>query len=276
MIDKNQLPYLLNLIDDDTDIVRTSILDELTKYGLSLEIDIKEYYSILSENSRLLIKPLLENNRREWFLSNWSKWEHESDDYNRLETAVNMISIYQLGMDRRSSLHYMLDKLAGEFLSSKHLNDECDLAYFLFEEKGLKGDKEDYYSPLNSNPVYAIEKKKGLPITLCIIYMLVGNRLGFKIEACNFPGHFMSKIRIDDETVLVDCFNEGRMLFENNIRKLAKDSADAVMDIVNMKTSTVSIINRVINNLINAYENQNDKINAEFFRSILELNLPEE
>lgn len=275
MIDKNQLPYLLNLIDDDTDIVRIRVLDELTKYGLSLEIDIKECYSILSENSRLLIKPLLENNRREWFLSNWSKWEHESDDYNRLETAVNMISIYQLGLDRRSSLRYLLDKLTGEFLSSKHLNDECDLAYFLFEEKGLKGDKEDYYSPLNSNPVYAIEKKKGLPITLCIIYMLVGNRLGFKIEGCNFPGHFMSKIRIDDETVLVDCFNEGRMMFENNIRKLAKDSAYAVMDIVNMKTSTVSIINRVINNLINAYENQNDKTNAEFFRSILESNLPE-
>ncbi|MFH1194225.1 MAG: transglutaminase-like domain-containing protein [bacterium] len=275
MIDKKQLPFLLNLIDDDTDEVRRKVFEELSRYGLSLEIDLKEYYSILSENSHAVIEPLIENNRREWLVSNWPKWKFENDEYTQLESAINIISVYQLGLDRRSSLRSQLDRLAEDFLSANYLNDEFDLSYFLFEEKGLKGDKDNYYDPLNSNPVYAIENKKGLPITLCIIYMLVGSRLDFKIEGCNFPGHFMSKIWVDNEMILVDCFNDGRMLFENNIRKIAKDSADAVMDIVNMNTSSALIIKRVINNLINAYENKKDKTNVDLFMSLFDSTFPE-
>lgn len=268
MTDKNKLPFLLNLIDDNTDEVRLNVLAELSNYGLSLERDILEFNSLLTSDSLYLLNPILESNRRKWFGENWNKLIISINSNKTLEEAMNLISVYQLGFNHGSSLTEELNKLAEEFSSFKFLNDECDLSYFLFEEKGLKGDKKNYYNPLNCNPLYCIMNKKGLPITLCIIYMLVGDRLNFKIEGCNFPGHFMAKIWIGNEVVLVDCFNEGRLLFENTVRNISKESAEAIMELTKMTTTAEMIIKRVINNLINSYENQNDNINADFFRNL--------
>jgi len=94
---------------------------------------------------------------------------------------------------------------------------------------------------------------------------LVGSRLGFSIKGCNYPGHFLAKVEFDNELIFVDCFSGGKVFFENDIKKLLKDSKLNLEKVINEDAAAEKIINRVINNLINSYSLINDQTNVNFF-----------
>ncbi len=83
---------------------------------------------------------------------------------------------------------------------------------FLFEEQGFCGDNEDYYNPLNSYLPAVLERKKGLPITLSMVYKIVAERLGLRAWGIGLPGHFMVGMEVDGQQMLIDPFAKGRIL----------------------------------------------------------------
>jgi regulator of sirC expression with transglutaminase-like and TPR domain len=84
------------------------------------------------------------------------------------------------------------------------------LNHTLFDEAGLRGNREDYYDPRNSFLNDVLDRGLGIPITLALIYMEVGRRLGFPLFGVGMPGHFLLKhYDIDGRETLVDCFNGG-------------------------------------------------------------------
>jgi regulator of sirC expression with transglutaminase-like and TPR domain len=87
-----------------------------------------------------------------------------------------------------------------------HLHD------VLFEEEGFRGNTEDYYSTLNSYLPTVMETKRGLPITLSLIYKTVAERLGLRAYGIGLPGHFLVGIDADGGQMLVDAFAGGRIL----------------------------------------------------------------
>jgi hypothetical protein len=270
-MNREQLPFLLNLIDDDTDEVRGQVIKELSDYGPALEEDLNDLSKYFDSHKLSLINPILVSNRRKWLEQNWKNNIAEEDEYDRLEIALQMIINFQYGFKSSNSLETLLDGLTKEFHDTFFFGNEIDLANFLFKEKGLKGVKEDYYNPLNSNLEYVIKQKKGIPISLVLVYMLIGVRLGFKIEGCNFPGHFLAKILVDGEQVLVDCFNDGKLIFESDLYQISEESIEAVMHIVNSYTHSGTIIRRVVTNLINAYNQLDEKENSDLFNKLLDM-----
>ena len=64
---------------------------------------------------------------------------------------------------------------------------------FLFEEEGFAGDTEDYYNPLNSYLPAVLERKKGLPITLSLVYKIVAERLGLRAWGIGTAGTFSGR-----------------------------------------------------------------------------------
>jgi regulator of sirC expression with transglutaminase-like and TPR domain len=83
------------------------------------------------------------------------------------------------------------------------------LNYVLFKEQGFRGNRDDYYDPKNSFLNDVIERKRGLPITLSILYMEVGQRIGLAIDGVGFPGHFLVKTKSADDEIVIDPFNAG-------------------------------------------------------------------
>jgi len=83
---------------------------------------------------------------------------------------------------------------------------------FLFDELGFTGNADDYYKPINSYLPAVLEMKKGLPITLSLVYKVVADRLGLRAWGVGLPGHFLVGIESDGATMLVDPFAGGRML----------------------------------------------------------------
>ncbi|MCO6474321.1 MAG: transglutaminase family protein [Melioribacteraceae bacterium] len=269
VMDREKLKYLVKLIDDESEEVRNNVLFELYHYGPNLEIDLLEFSGSLSKSNRKLLEPIINSNRKNWLRDQWIKKDAIKDDFQKLEYCLNLISKFQLGLTVSFEVTSMLDKLAMDFRNYYPYGNEVDLSVYLFQQLGIEGASKDYYNPMNSNAVYAIRKRKGLPITLALIYILVGKRCGFHIEGCNFPGHFLARIKIDNELVLVDCFNGGRLIYKSNIAEFAEDMYDSVMFLIEQEANINLIIKRVLANLINAYSKSKQPENAELFQEFL-------
>jgi len=79
----------------------------------------------------------------------------------------------------------------------------------LFETRGLQGDVSDYYNAQNSLIHKVLERRRGNPITISVIYMAVARRLGLTINGINAPRHFLVRIEEPVEREFVDCFAGG-------------------------------------------------------------------
>jgi regulator of sirC expression with transglutaminase-like and TPR domain len=95
-----------------------------------------------------------------------------------------------------------------------------DLSRVLFEEEGYRGNSEKYYDPRNSFLNDVLDRRLGIPITLSVVYLEVGWRLGLPLHGVNFPGHFL--VRYDGEALklLVDPFQAGMVRFEDEAQSL--------------------------------------------------------
>jgi regulator of sirC expression with transglutaminase-like and TPR domain len=84
------------------------------------------------------------------------------------------------------------------------------LVSFLHGEKGFTGNREHYDDPRNSFLNEVLERRRGLPITLSIVYLETGRRAGLPVSGIGFPGHFLARIGAGDAPIVIDAF-EGRI-----------------------------------------------------------------
>ena len=68
----------------------------------------------------------------------------------------------------------------------------------LFDEEGFRGNTEDYYAPANSYVPAVLQTKRGLPITLSLVYKVVADRLGLKTWGVGLPGHFLVAVEVEE------------------------------------------------------------------------------
>ncbi|PIQ10928.1 MAG: hypothetical protein COW71_01630 [Ignavibacteriales bacterium CG18_big_fil_WC_8_21_14_2_50_31_20] len=269
MITKDKLPHIISLVDDESEEIRDYVIKDLNDYGTDLESDLVEFSDILNLKNLQAIKPIIEKNRRQWLLANWKNWYSPFSELEKIEVAMNLISKFQLGILQQTPLTIKLDIIAGNFLNLYPYGNEMDLSHYLFQILNLKGNKDDYYNPLNSNLYHTFETGLALPITLVLIYILVADRVGLKVVGCNFPGHFLAKIEVDGEMLLIDCFNEGKIVFESDLEDLSEEAREALITIINTPLSARTIIKRVLSNLINAYKEKEDVVHQQFFKELM-------
>ena len=109
------------------------------------------------------------------------------------------------------------DRLADESAPPVLLGE---ISKVLFAEEGFRGNAEAYYDPRNSYLNDVLDRQLGIPITLSIIYLEVGWRLGLPLEGVNFPGHFLVRYQGEALRLLVDPFQGGMIRFEDEAQDL--------------------------------------------------------
>jgi len=90
----------------------------------------------------------------------------------------------------------------------------------LFVRHGFRGNREDYYDPRNSFLSDVLDRKKGSPLTLGILLLEVGWRLGLPVEGVNFPGNFLVRFAGEEVRLLLDPFDGGVIWFEDQAQDL--------------------------------------------------------
>jgi len=270
MTDPTQIPHLIKLLDDESLDVRATVAQELAAFGPILKSELKRMAIPLNLIQGEYVSKILEGHKRIWLKHVWSSWVNCSSqkrgfpsNYQRLEGALAMLSEFLNGVDYDFQLSMLLDELAEEYKINIEGSDPRKLAKFLFKKKGLRGDENDYYNSQNSNLVYVIKEKKGIPISLAAVYMLVGLRLGLKIEGCHFPGHFLARIKFGQRKVFVDCFNGGHMIEEQDLFNLKEKTFRGMERILHEKLDIQMMVRAFLANLIRSYQIQKNKENSE-------------
>ena len=127
----------------------------------------------------------------------------------------------------------------------------------LFQEAGLRGNRQEYYDPRNSFLNDVLDRRLGIPTTLAVIYMEVGRRLGFPLFGVGMPGHFLLKhYDIDGKETLIDCFNGGDILSAQDCQKRLDEIYSGQMTLRPEFLFAVSrrqILTRILNNLKTIY-----------------------
>jgi regulator of sirC expression with transglutaminase-like and TPR domain len=90
---------------------------------------------------------------------------------------------------------------------------------FMFEELGYCGNTADYYDPRNSYLNDVMDRRTGIPISLSVLYLAIGRRVGLPLEGVSFPGHFLVRLRLRAGVLILDPFTGGAPLSEAELRQ---------------------------------------------------------
>jgi regulator of sirC expression with transglutaminase-like and TPR domain len=129
------------------------------------------------------------------------------------------------------------------------------LTTFMAEDLGFRGNAEEYYDSKNSILSEVIETRLGIPISLAMLYVIVGRRANMHIDGINLPGHFIARY----ERILFDPFHGGRIL--------SRPDCEAILARQRLKTesryfapaSPRLILMRMLANLVFIFERAGEK-----------------
>jgi len=148
-----------------------------------------------------------------------------SEKEERIDLARACLMIAQdeypeLPIDRYlGEIERMAIRLRGRLPAGNAEERVVALNQFLFDEAGFVGNTRDYYDPRNSYLNEVIDRKTGIPITLAILYMEVGRRIGLPLSGVSFPGHFLVQLKLRSGTLVLDPFSGGVPLSERELRE---------------------------------------------------------
>ena len=134
----------------------------------------------------------------------------------------------------------------------------------LFFKEGLRGNTSEYYDPRNSFLNDVLETKTGIPITLSVIYMEVGRRLGLALVGIGFPGHFLVRYSGPDGEQILDPFLGGTSLSEAQLaaklRNMYGENNPLAAQVSKLLTPATKkeILTRMLGNLKGVYLNKGD------------------
>lgn len=90
---------------------------------------------------------------------------------------------------------------------------------FFFQELGFAGNINDYHDPQNSYLHRVLATRRGIPITLAVLYIELATQIGLMARGVSFPGHFLVKLRMPQGEVVIDPFT-GQSLSRDELEEL--------------------------------------------------------
>lgn len=129
----------------------------------------------------------------------------------------------------------------------------------LCAEEEFRGNQEAYYDPRNSYLNEVLDRRRGIPISLSVIWLDIAWRLGWPLVGVNFPGHFLLRYEACAGPIYVDAFDEGAILSECDLRERLSVQLCQTRRIPPVYLATAgakAILMRMLNNLLGIYLQQ--------------------
>lgn len=139
----------------------------------------------------------------------------------------------------------------------------------LFHEAGFRGNTEHYEDPLNSFLPSVLERRSGLPLSLCVVYLLVAQRIGLELEPVALPGHFLVGCFTEGSPFFIDAFERGAFRTQGELllflRARGFDSTPADLS----PTPVREVLSRCCRNLVAHYTAGGDETHARLFENFV-------
>ena len=141
----------------------------------------------------------------------------------------------------------------------------------LFRAMGFAGNEARYYDPDNSFLHRVIETRRGIPVTLAVLYLLVAGRLKLPVFGVGTPGHFLVGFRPGPYACYLDPFHRGRLLDLGEVRRMLVRSGYEYRPEFIEPCSPREILVRMMRNLIAVYQRSSLSERAESLASLVDI-----
>ena len=139
----------------------------------------------------------------------------------------------------------------------------------LFHEYGFRGARENFENPENSFIHRVLDRREGLPISLCAIYIMVARRIGFELEPIGTPGRFLVGCFAEHHPFYIDCWAGGRFIeldqMEDKLGILPDEESGSTL----LPVTVAETLSRACRNLSQHYSSAADPVKARLFESFV-------
>lgn len=260
-----EISSLIRLLDDPDEFVLSRVRDRLIELGGDavpfLEIASKEENPVLRTRILEVLKKIAPQQLAERFLELSRTAPGEDID---LEKGVDLLMQYGHPQADSEDIGRTLDELSQELkprLEGQPTPEQAvgQLTKFLFQGKNFSGNKKNYFDPDNSYFDTVLSNKTGIPITLSVLCIFIGQRLGLPLVGIGLPGHFILKYNSPDQPIFFDPFHQGRILTPEDCATLVQSFGVEFEKRFLLPITHREILIRMIHNLVVIYNRTKDQ-----------------
>jgi regulator of sirC expression with transglutaminase-like and TPR domain len=264
----NRLKSLIYLLDDEDDSIYSIAKHHLLQTGEEALPVLEGYFqtddSIMQHRIREVYEAISQTAFKDQFRLFCEKYRGDLD----LEEGVFLIAKHGFPGVEMHMYSDLLNFFASEFQSRLDPSDAPEeiagkIGNYFSIEKRFSGKEADYYNTDNHYIHKVIETKRGVPIALSVIYMLVLRRLNFPVQGIGMPGHFIVKYEFGSKPLFADPFNAGSILSIDDCRRSLLKLGYAFKDEYLEPVTNRQILERMLRNLVLVFEKQNQSMKMQ-------------
>jgi regulator of sirC expression with transglutaminase-like and TPR domain len=272
MTDK-ELKALVSLLDDNDEQVVSEVTDKIRSLGKEvipyLEQEWENNFNPLVQQK---IENLIHDLQYQLLKQRVAEW-YESNDQDLL-TGLWLIATYQypdLELERlKQDLEQIYYEAWLEFKPDLYAFDQIKVLNGVFFNKLKFGaNTKNFHSPGNSMINVVLETRKGNPISLCVIYMLVARKLKLPVYGVNLPNLFILTYKDDKTQFYINAFNKGLIFSRQDIENYIHELHLAPQPTFFEPCSNLEIVRRVFRNLIMSFDKMGEHRKAEEVKELL-------
>lgn len=275
MIKDSELKALVTLLEDEDEEIVIHVEQKLMEIGTDIiPLLEQEWETTFNPLIQRRIEDLIHTLQFELFQERLIDWrENRSAD---LLEGLWLVATYQypdIDLDElRHQLHQLYIEVWREFKDDLTPFDQVRVMNgVLFSKFKFRANTKNFHSPANSMINAVLESKKGNPISLCSIYLLIAKKLELPIYGVNLPNLFILTYQNEASDFYINAFNKGLIFSKEDIDNYLEHLNIPPQEIFYEPCNHVDIVLRSLRNLIVSFEKLGDYDKSDEIKRVLQL-----
>jgi len=270
---ESELKALVSLLDDEDRQIATHVHEKILSLGTeAIPFLEKEWESNLNPTVQGRIEELIHTLQYDLVKERLKKWY--SGDEKDLLTGMWIIATYQYPDIELEKLKQDLEQIYYdawlEFRPDLYAFDQVKMINsVIFNKLKFGANTKNFHSPGNSMINIVLETRKGNPITLCVIYLLIAQKLKLPMHGVNLPNLFILTYKDDNHQFYINAFNRGLIFSKQDIENYIHELHMVPQPSFFEPCNNLEIIRRALRNLIMSFEKMGEHAKAEEVKLLL-------
>tara|TARA_Y100001972_G_scaffold129066_1_gene193899 strand:- start:4843 stop:5697 length:855 start_codon:yes stop_codon:yes gene_type:complete len=273
LIKETELKALVSLLEDEDDEVVSHVETKLMEIGTGIIPFLEqEWESNFNPLIQRRIEDMIHGLQFELVQERLLAWK--KTDENDLLEGLWLVATYQYPdldySDLKMEVEQLYHEIWREFKADYAPLDQVRIVNnMLFNKIKFRANTKNFHSPANSMINAVLESKKGNPITLCSIYMIIAQKLGMPIYGVNLPNLFILTYQGDGMTFYINAFNRGLIFSKEDIDHYLEHLNIPPQELFYEPCTNEDIILRCLRNLVVSFEKLGDYHKSDEIKLIL-------
>ncbi len=276
MIKDSELKALVTLLEDEDEEIVTHVEQKLMEIGTGvIPLLEREWETNFNPMIQRRIEDLIHTLQFELFQERLEEWKENRSEEDLLE-GLWLVATYQYPdldlLELRQEVHQLYTEVWREFTDDLAAFDQVRIMNsVLFNKFKFRANTKNFHSPANSMINAVLESKKGNPISLCAVYLLIAQKMDVPVYGVNLPNLFILKYQSEDSEFYINAFNKGLIFSREDIDNYLDHLNIPPQELFYEPCSNLDIVLRSLRNLIVSFEKLGDYHKSDEIKIVLKL-----